>query len=370
MELQIPLDRRKDQELRRSAAFFARGLKGHSKMPLMTDEDGQFDPVAAERYIADRMGLDPDNLSEQEQAAITWGMNNLRDAQQHLNARQQLMDRGQGQLLMNHAGDAGDWLQAGAYQRELEEADGDLEQMAMVARKYGNTDDLNTFLEQMTGQAEAQKEADYNAGRSAAEVAKLDAGITETQIKENAETDRQTKASNDEARAKRTEQWDAAHASGDPADISLWYKTHAPTIVSQISRNNGGGLPTYEEFQGEAPGTFLSNYAGDMVQISDDRSTWGWLMDVLAGKKDNPALNDEAQYRNYSDAYRASVLNTLGIGHYSQEELEAGGWYAAIDQAFDETWFNAGGTPFWEQNQPNTNGAPIRGPEDDVDGEG
>lgn len=366
MELQIPLDRRKDQELRRSAAFFARGLKGHSKMPLMTDEDGRFDPVAAERYVAERMGLDPDNLTEQEQAAISWGMNNLRDAQQHLNTRQQLMDRGQGQLLMNHAGDAGDWLQAGAYQRELEEADGDLEQMAMVARKYNNTDDLNTFLEQMTGQAEAQKEADYQERRSLGKQMDMahEAGMKD---KEQAgETQRQTMAANDEARAKRTEAWDAAHASGDPAAISQWYTTHAPKIVSQISRNNGGGLPTYEEFQGEAPGTFLSNYAGDMVKISDDRSTWGWLMDVLAGEKDNPALNDEAQYRNYSDAFRASVIKTLGLGQYSYEDMEAAGWLSAIDQAFDETWFNAGGTPFWEQNQPNTNGAPIEGPQDEI----
>lgn len=370
MELQIPLGRRKDQELRRSAAFFARGLKGHSKMPLMTDEDGKFDPVAAERYIADRMGLDPDNLTEQEQAAISWGMNNLRDAQQHLNVRQQLMDRGQGQLMMNHAGDAGDWLQTGAYQRELEEAGGDLEQMAMVARKYGNTDDLNTFLEQMTGQAEAQKEADYQESRALAKQMEMahERGMQED--KQEAENRRQTMKSNDEARAKRTEEWNAAHASGDPAAISLWYETHAPTIVSQISRNNGGGLPTYEEFQGEAPGTFLSNYAGDMVKISDDRSTWGWLMDVLAGKKDNPALNDEAQYQNYSDAFRASVIDTLGLGQYSYEEMESAGWLSAIDQAFDQTWFNAGGTPFWEQNQPNTNGAPIRGPEDNVDGEG
>lgn len=280
------------------------------------------------------------------------------------------MDRGQGQLLMNHAGDAGDWLQVGAYNRELEEADGDLEQMAMVARKYGNTDDLNTFLEQMTGQAEAQKEADYQAGRSAAETAKLNASITETQITENAETNRQKMKANDEARAERTQQWDAAHASGDPAEISQWYKTHAPSIVSQIRRDNGGGLPTYEEFQSEAPGTFLSNYAGDMVKISDDRSTWGWLMDVLAGDTENPALNDEDAYKQYANAYLDSVLNTLGLSSYSSEELKAAGWYGPIKESFDAVWEGNGGTPFWEQNQPNTNGAPIRGPEDDVDGEG
>ena len=370
MELQIPLDRRQDQELRRQAAFFARGLKGHSKMPEMTDENGQYSPEMARAYVAERMGLDPNNLTEQQSAALDWGMNNLRDAQQHLNARQQLMDRGQGQLMMNHAGDAGDWLQAGAYQREIEEADGDLEQMAMTARKYGRTDDLNTFLEQMTGQAEAQSLQDEQESKA---LGKREEMAHERGMKadeQQGENDRQRMEANDEARAKRTEHWDAAHASGDPADISQWYETHAPTIVSQISRDNGGGLPTYEEFQGEAPGTFLSSYAGDMVQVSDDRSTWGWLMDVIAGEKDNPALSDEAQYRSYSDAFRASVLKTLGIGHYSQEELEAGGWYSAIDQAFDETWFNAGGTPFWEQGQPNTNGAPIRGPQDDIDGEG
>lgn len=370
MELQIPLDRRQDQELRRQAAFFARGLKGHSKMPEMTDENGQYSPEMARAYIAERMGLDPNNITDQQSAALDWGMNNLRDGQQHLNARQQLMDRGQGQLMMNHAGDAGDWLQAGAYQREIEEADGDLEQMAMVARKYGNTDDLNTFLEQMTGQAEAQSLQDEQESKALGAQIKMTHERGMKADEQKVETDRQRMAANDEARAKRTEHWDAAHASGDPAAISQWYETHAPTIVSQISRDNGGGLPTYEEFQGEAPGTFLSSYAGDMVQISDDRNTWGWLMDVIAGKKDNPALSDEAQYRSYSDAYRASVLKTLGIGHYSYEEMESAGWLSAIDQSFDESWFNAGGTPFWEQGQPNTNGAPIQGPNDDVDGEG
>ena len=59
-------------------------------------------------------------------------------------------------------------------------------------------------------------------------------------------------------------------------------------------------------------------------------------------------------------------LETLGMNNEDQEALDAAGWYHAINQSFNRLWENNGGTPFWEDQQPNTNGKPPAGPEDEI----